>query len=95
MLRSSADELAREIFDPDMPNVMPASFGGGATFYGSLSREYVETDELVGVRSVFLCASADLDGLQAGDTLTIEGRDFVARVIEIRGRAIAAVVLGH
>jgi hypothetical protein len=95
MRAAEVDNLVSELFDPDLPNVAPVSIRGRADFYGSLSREHIETDEIVGVRSVLVAPRANLDGLRVGETLTIDGDDYISRLIEVRGRGITAVVLGR
>lgn len=95
MKKSELDELALELFDPDLPNVVSASISGGPDIYGSLSREFVETDEVVGVRSVFLTSSASVDGVRNGETIEVDGDTKKIRVIQPRGRAITALVLGQ
>lgn len=82
------------MFDPDLPNVAECSFGDAPAFYGSFNREYVETDDIVGVRSVLTAPSADVEGLAAGDSITVAGTVYKARIIQIRGRAITGIVLG-
>ena len=94
MLKHESDDLVRELFDPDFPNVAAASFAGCQEFNGSLSREHIETNEIVGIRSVFLAPSADLEGLGVGGVITIGGVRYIAQVLQVRGRAITAVVLG-
>lgn len=94
MKPSVADSLAREMFDPDVPNVVEVELADGSTFYGSFTREYVETDEIVGVRSVLTAPSADVEGLTTGDSITVAGTVYKARVIQVRGRAITGVILG-
>lgn len=94
MNQSDLDELVSELFDPDLPNVVSASFGDSDPFNGSLSREHIETDEIVGIRSVFLCASKDVAALERDQVITVDDDDYFARVIEKRGRGLSAVILG-
>lgn len=89
------DDLASELFDSDLPNVVCASIGNGATFNASLTREHVETDEIVGIRSVLLAPAHELEGLRAGASIEIDGDNYIASVIEIRGRAMVGVILGR
>ena len=95
MNTDEVDSLVFELFDSDLPNVGPVRIAGRSEFYGSLSREHVETDEIVGVRSVLVAPSARLDGLRVGETVTFDGVEYIARVIEVRGRAVTAVILGR
>lgn len=94
MNQSELDDLADELFDPDLPNVVPVSFGDSAPFNGSLSREHIETDEIVGVRSVLICARKNIQSLTENQSIKVDGDVYFARYIEQRGRAISAVVLG-
>ena len=95
MKQSDLDDLAVELFDEDGPNIVAARFAGcGDDFLGSLSREHIETDEISGIRSVFLCPSCKLGGLSQHDPIWIGDEQYLARLIEVRGRAISAVILG-
>jgi hypothetical protein len=95
MIQSELDDLTAELFDPDLPNVVLAHFDGcGDAFHGSLSKEHVETNEVVGIRSVFTCPTHALDGLHENDPIWIGDVSYFARVIETRGVATSAVILG-
>lgn len=88
------DALALEILDPDLPNAVKYSFGNGPDLDGTLSTQYIETDEIAGDRSVLTGRKTDLASLAANAAITVDGEAFFARVIQSRGRALSAVVLG-
>ena len=95
MNQNDLDDLADELFDEDLPNVVAAHFDGcGDSFSGSLSREHVETSEIVGIRSVFTAPSNRFIGLCVDDPIWIGDEQFYARVIETRGVATTALILG-
>lgn len=95
MNQNDLDDLANEMFDEDLPNVVAAHFDGcGDPFSGSLSREHVETSEIVGIRSVFTTPTHRLIGLCKDDPIWIGDQQFYARVIETRGVATSAIILG-
>jgi len=93
--QNDLESLSAELFDPDMPNVFPATFEGcDKEFFGALSREHIETDEIVGIRSVFTCPTHKIERLQADDPILIGSEQFYARVIECRGALISGLILG-
>ena len=94
MDRAELDDLTRELFDSDLPNVTLATLGSGGEFYGSFSREYLETEEIAGARSVFLAAKADVENVVEGDSIEIDDETYFIRVIEPSGRGISALLLG-
>lgn len=95
MNQTELDDLTAELFDEDLPNVLAAHFDGcGDDFRGSLSKEHVETNEIVGIRSVFLAPTKALIGLHVDDPIWIGDEQWYARVIETRGVATSAIVLG-
>lgn len=95
MNQTDLDDLADELFDEDLPNVVSASFDGcGDPFSGSLSREHVETSEIVGIRSVFTAPAHRLIGLCVDDPIWVGDEQWFARVIETRGVATMAIILG-
>jgi hypothetical protein len=93
--QTDLDDLTTELFDEDLPNVVSAHFAGcGDSFSGSLSREHVETNEIVGIRSVFTAPSERFIGLHVDDPIWIGDEQYYARVIETRGVATTALILG-
>lgn len=94
MDRAELDSLAAEFMDADLANVVDCVFSGG-TVRGSFSREYIETDQVAGVRSVILCPSSSVDTVATGDAVTVDGVNYTVQVIEQRGRAFTALVLGR
>lgn len=95
MNQTDLDDLAAELFDEDLPNVVAARYDGcGDDFSGSLSKEHVETNEIVGIRSVFTAPTHKLVGLCVDDPIWIGDEQWYVRVIETRGVATSAIILG-
>lgn len=91
---SEAREVAREMMDEDLSSVVSVEHNGRSAFNASMTRDYVEIDNIIGVRSILLCIDEDADEIDQGDQLVIDGMTFIAQAKQRRGRVTVAIVLG-
>lgn len=94
MDRAELIEHAREAMDGDLSSVVSVEFNG-VTFLASLSKGYVEIGEISGVRSTLLCIDEDVENIDQGDEVVIEGVTYKAQAFEKTGRVYKRIVLGR
>jgi len=94
MKQNELNELAAEMFDPDLPGVFDAYFGNSKAT-GKLAKQYVETDRIVGVRSTFLCPASQVESVKEGDAIEINNSTFTVEAIETEGVALVRFILGR
>ena len=89
-------ELAAEMLDEDLPGVSVASINNGRLrFIGKLDRDYIETEQVTGVRSVFVCSAANNSSVSEGAEISISGVDYTIEAIEQFGIAFIRLILGR
>ena len=96
MQQADVDALAAEILDPDLPGSVECQWRPGPTFTATISQEQIEADGQIVTRSVLLCRKCDVEGLESGDPIMIDGDDtYRVHEPDERGRAFVAFVLSH
>ncbi|MCP4477838.1 MAG: hypothetical protein GY818_07080 [Planctomycetaceae bacterium] len=94
MFQDEINGLASELFSLDMPGVIEASIQNGRLYQvGKFSKIYVETDQVVGVRSTFLCPVEFVGGVVEGDPIKILNVDYIVEAIEVEGLALVRFIL--
>lgn len=94
MNQQELDALAIELMDGDLPSMSSISYKG-QTFNASLSKGYVETGRISGVRSILLCPNVYLDGAKEGDQIFIDNDAHYIQGFDVRGKAMTALILGR